>query len=127
MYGDSFLFLDFKKVYQHFLKQKKYALMTIYENHDKYDKSNVVAKDGKVIKYNGKKTEDMIYIDYGASIFRKKILKLIQPNTYYTTKDLFIKLVEQNELSAFEIKKRFYHIGTYEGLEEFRKNVQKFS
>jgi len=127
MYGDSFLSLDFKLVYQHFLQQKKHALMTIYENHDKYDKSNVVSKDGKVIKYDEKKTEDMIYVDYGASIFRKKILDLIPPNTYYTTKDLFIKLVEKNELSAFEVKKRFYHIGTYEGLEEFRKNAQKLT
>lgn len=123
MYGDSYVFLDFKKVYLHFLKQKKSALMTAYKNHDKYDKSNIVIKNEKITKYNEKKTKDMIYIDYGVSIFRKQILELIPENTYFTTKDLFAKLIKQNELLAFEVRKRFYHIGNLEGLEDFKSHI----
>ena len=56
MYGDSYVFVDFGKIYQHFLKRKKLALMTIYKNYDKYDKSNVAVNNSDIIRYNKEKT-----------------------------------------------------------------------
>ena len=66
----------------------------------------------------------MIYIDYGVSIIRKKALKIIPLNRFFSTSDFFSLLVEKNELSALEVKKRFYHIGTPEALEEFRSYIR---
>ena len=123
LYGDSYVFVDLTSVYQYFLKQKKLALMTIYKNYNKYDNSNVVVKNGRVIKYDKEKTKDMIYIDYGMSLFRKKTLELIPQDKFFTTKDLFSFLIDIEELSAFEVKKRFYTIGTSKNLEEFRRYI----
>ena len=124
MYGDSYLFLNFKEVFWHFQKFNKSALMVIYKNYDKYDKSNVVAEEGMVKKYDKKhKTKDMVFIDYGVSILRKEVLDMVPENQVYSLEELFPALIKQNEVLAFETKKKFYEIGSYGGLEEFKKYV----
>ena len=124
MYGDSYLFLNFKEVFGHFQNLNKSALMVVYKNYDKYDKSNVVVEDGVVKKYDKKhKTKDMVYIDYGVSILRKKVLDMIPSNQVYSLEELFTELIKQNEMLAFETKERFYEIGSHRGLEEFKKYV----
>ncbi len=125
MYGDSYLMFDFKEVYSYFLKENKLGLMVVYKNYDKYDKSNIVVKNNMVVGYNEyKKTKDMIYIDYGASILRKKSLNLVPEDTYYTTGEFFIDLIKNHELLAYEVKRRFYHIGNPDALEDFRAFIR---
>lgn len=124
MYGDSYLFLNFEAVMLHFQKFNKPALMVVYKNFDKYDKSNAAVEKGMVKKYDKKhKTNDMVYIDYGVSILRKKVLDMVPENQVYSLEELFTTLIKQNEMLAFETKKRFYEIGSYSGLEEFKKYV----
>lgn len=120
MYGDSYLSVDFQKVHSYFTQNNKLGLMVAYKNYDKYDMSNLIIKDNMVTKYgrNGV-TKDMIYIDYGASLFRKKALDLVPKNTFYTTKQFFSDLIKKEELLAFEVKDRFYHIGSPDSLKEF--------
>jgi len=65
----------------------------------------------------------MVYIDYGVSILRKEVLGMIPSNQVYSLEELFTELIKQNELVAFETKERFYEIGSYNGLEEFKKYV----
>jgi len=103
MYGDSYLSVDFQKVYSYFTQNNKLGLMVVYKNYDKYDKSNLIVKNNMVVRYGEKKrTKDMIYIDYGTSILRKKTLKLVPKNIHYTTEQLFSELIKRNELLAFE-------------------------
>ena len=99
-------------------------MITVYQNYDKYDKSNIIVKNGKVKRFNKEKTKDMNYIDYGVSIFNKKILDLIPKNTFFSTKNLYTKLVDLDELLAYKVDKRFYHIGDPEALEEFKKYIK---
>ncbi len=127
LYGDSYVFLDYKKIYNDFIKKDKKAMMTVYQNYDKIDKSNIVLKNGMVARYNKEKTKDMTYIDYGVSIFRKKALDIIPENTFFSTKDFYTKLVEENELLAYKAKKRFYHIGNPEALNEFKNYIKQKS
>jgi NDP-sugar pyrophosphorylase family protein len=125
MYGDSYLFVDFKKVYSYFLKHDDLALMVAYKNFDKYDASNLVIKNGRISAYGKEnKTKDMVYIDYGTSILRKKVLELIPKDTYYPMVPFFSDLIKRKQLLAFEAKKRFYHIGTPEALEEFNDYIR---
>lgn len=124
MYGDSYLFLNFEEVFGHFQNLNKSALMVVYKNYDKYDKSNVVIRNGMVKRYDKKhKTEDMVYIDYGVSILRKKVLDIIPKAQIYSFEELFQELIKQNEMLAFETRERFFEIGSYDGLEEFKKYV----
>ena len=126
MYGDSYLFLDFSQVMSYFASQNKLALMTVYKNFNCYDRSNTVV-EGNLIKRFSKqqKTRDMVYIEYGANIFRKEVLDMIPENRFYSLDHLFPRLIEQKQLLAFEVRERFYEIGSPPGLTEFAEFIKK--
>jgi len=125
MYGDSYLNLDFIKIHTYFIQYDKLGLMVVYKNFNKYDKSNLIVKNNLIVAYGEKeRTKDMTYIDYGTSILRKKSLKIIPNNTFYTTGQFFSFLISKKELLAFEVKERFYHIGNPDALREFKKYIE---
>jgi len=125
MYGDSYLFLDFNRVMSYFESRNKLALMTVYKNYDRYDRSNTVVEGNLVKKFSKKeKTKDMVYIEYGANIFKKEILRMIPENQFYSLDDLFPRLIEMEELLAFEVGERFYEIGSPQGLREFEEYIK---
>ena len=129
LYGDSYLFLDFHEIQSYFNSQNKLGLATVYRNHDTYDQSNMVINGNMVVKYSKiEKIKDMVYIDYGASLFRKEVLQFVPENQVYSLEDLFIRLIKMEQLLAFEVNDRFYEIGSPQGLrdfEEFTKGMIK--
>lgn len=125
MYGDSYLNIDFQKSISFFNQNNKLALMFVYKNEDKYDRSNIIVQDNMVTGYGDKnRTKEMVYIDYGASILTKKSLEIVPANTEYSTGQFFSELIKKKELLAFEAKERFYHIGNPEAFEEFRNYIK---
>jgi len=66
----------------------------------------------------------MVYVEYGVDVFRKEILDMVPSNEFYSLDDLFPRLVEQQELLAFEVNERFYEIGSLQGLKEFEQLVK---
>lgn len=126
MYGDSYLFLDFPAAMRYFQSQNKLALMTVYKNYDRYARSNTVVEGNLVKKFSKKeRTEGMVYIEYGANIFNKEALRMIPENQFYSLDDLFHRLVEMDELLAFEVKERFYEIGSPQGVKEFEEYIKR--
>ena len=125
MYGDSYLFLDFSMIFAHFLARNGLALMTVYKNHNHHDKSNTSISGGLVTAYskNGQ-TGDMVYIDYGAHMFRKQTLELIPADSYFPLEDLFPVLISQKQLLAFEARERFYEIGSQQGIQDFNNYIR---
>ena len=125
MYGDSYLFLDFGLVMSYFELQNKLALMAVYKNYDRYGSSNTVVEGDLVKKFSKKeKTKDTVYIEYGANIFRKEALEMVPKNQFYSLDDLFPRLIEMGELLAFEVKGRFYEVGSPQGLKEFEQYIK---
>ncbi len=125
MYGDSYLFLDFRATMRYFKSLNKLALMTVYKNYDQYARSNTVVEGNLVKKFSKKeRTEGMVYIEYGANIFNKEALNMIPENQFYSLDDLFHRLVEMDELLAFEVKERFYEIGSPQGVKEFEDYIK---
>lgn len=125
MYGDSYLFLDFLAVMRYFRSQDKLALMTVYKNYDRYDRSNTAVEGNLVKKFSQQEqASDMVYIEYGANIFKKEVLNMVPQNRFYSLDDLFPHLIEMEELLAFEVKERFYEIGSPQGLKEFEQYIR---
>jgi len=125
MYGDSYLPFNFQKAIKFFKKFDKLGLMTVFKNLNKYEPSNVEVKGNSVKAYSKKrKTKKMKYIDYGASIFKKEALKFIPKNKVYDLSQLHQLLIKKRELLAYPAEKRFYQIGSFEGLEEFKKYIK---
>jgi len=126
MYGDSYLFLDFSLAMSYFKSQSKLALMTVYKNYDRYDRSNTVVEGDLVKKFSKQeRTKDMVYIEYGANIFKKEVLNMIPENQLYSLDALFPRLIEREELLTFEVKERFYEIGSPQGLKDFEKYMKE--
>ena len=124
LYGDSYVFVDFGEILRYFLSEAMLALMTVYRNYDKFDRSNT-AVDGQIVTRYDKeeKTEDMVYIDYGVSVFRKQVLDMIPEGQFYSLGDLFRELITMKSLLAFEADQRFYEIGSEKGLKGFSKFI----
>jgi MurNAc alpha-1-phosphate uridylyltransferase len=122
MYGDSYLFLDFNEIWRFFHQFEKSGLMVVYKNENRYDTSNVSINGNFVQKYGKtEQTPDMVYIDYGVSLLRKKVLESIPENEYYSLETLFSSLIAHQELLSFPAKQRFYEIGSKDGLKEFER------
>lgn len=127
LYGDSYVFVNYKDIHSYFKEKKAKALMTVYHNNDKYDQSNLVINNDRVIQYGGQKTAKMTYIDYGVSLFHKSILDDIPNNAFCSTADFYTKVVQKHQLYAYEVDTRFYHIGTPTALTEFKTYIQENS
>jgi len=107
MYGDSYISIDFERVYSYFMKNNKLGLMVVYKNYDKFDKSNLSVKENMVIGHKASGITDNInYIDYGTSVLRKKSLEFIPKDTFYSTEQFFIELIRKKELMAYKANKR---------------------
>lgn len=119
LYGDSFLPIHFKPVEDFFLESKKPALMTIILNENKWDKSNVVCKDGLILEYNKKEsTPDMKFIDYGLGILSKSLFDIYKESEIFDLADIYHRLSIKGHLAGFEVNERFYEIGSHQGIKE---------
>jgi NDP-sugar pyrophosphorylase family protein len=77
-----------------------------------------------VTKYSKTDTKDMIYIDYGVTLFKKEVLQFIPEKQKYALEDLFVRLIDMKQLLAYDIKERFYEIGSVQGLKDFQAFAQ---
>ena len=70
-YGDSFLPIDFKTVWDYFETRMEPALMVVVRNEGQWDCSNTVFDGQKVSRYDKKNpAPDMAYIDYGLAVMK---------------------------------------------------------
>lgn len=127
-YGDSYLPVDFRKVERNFLASGKPALMTVLKNGDRWDKSNVLFRDGGIAEYNKRTPRpEMTHIDYGLGVLSASVLENSPANEPFDLADIYHNLSVQGLLAGHEVFERFYEIGSYKGLEEtiefFRKEA----
>jgi NDP-sugar pyrophosphorylase family protein len=124
LYGDSYVFIDFKDMFDNPQKKNKMGAMSVYYNQDRFDKSNTAVGDGLVTFYSKEQRANLKYIDYGVNLFRKEVLNLIPQDKPYSMGTLFNQLIARQELLAYEVKQRFYEIGSVNGLTEFTEYVK---
>jgi NDP-sugar pyrophosphorylase family protein len=124
--GDSYLPVDYAQPLNQLKASGELGLMVVYKNHNQFDKSNVVVNGGFVAVYDREnQNQDMVYIDYGLSALRKKALEFIPKGKFVQLDDFYQQLITRKELLAFEVHRRFYEIGSPQGLEEFTMLVKE--
>jgi MurNAc alpha-1-phosphate uridylyltransferase len=124
--GDSYLAIDYGEVSEEYRLGNKLGLMVVYRNNNRYDKSNVMIADGLVTNYDRSgRAEDMMYIDYGLSVLNKKALEFVPQGKFLQLDEVYRELVRRRQLTAFETQVRFYEVGSVQGLEDFRKIVER--
>jgi NDP-sugar pyrophosphorylase family protein len=118
-YGDSFLPVKYKPIEHFYFESNKPALMTVFRNNNKWDKSNVIFDNYSISEYNKKEFKaNMHFIDYGLSIVSKSLFDSYSDSESFDLSDLYHQLSILGNLAGFEVVERFYEIGSHEGLEE---------
>ena len=122
LYGDSFLPCDFRRVQAAFEAAGTQALITVLKNSNRWDKSNVLFRDGKLVEYNKSFPKpEMEYIDYGLGILSAEVFMEYPSGQPLDLADIYHRLSLSGLLSGVEVNERFYEIGSHSGLMETEK------
>ena len=119
LYGDSYLPIDYQAVGRAFLGSGRLALMTVFENRGAYDTSNVRFENERIQAYSKKdRIPQMHHIDYGLGLFRAAAFAGCPRDAVIDLAGLQSGLAQRGELAGYEVKDRFYEIGSPAGLAE---------
>jgi NDP-sugar pyrophosphorylase family protein len=120
IYGDSFLPVEFEPICGAFQSSGAPALMTVLRNQGRWDRSNANYENGRVTLYDKSGQPGMQHIDYGLSAFRRELFAGI-PEEIFDLATLMHELSVRGQLAGFEVYKRFYEIGSPEGLRDLEQ------
>lgn len=124
--GDSFLEIDYSKVCSTFTESKKKGLMTLYKNQNELEKSNVEYLDGKVVKYiKGGDLDTLEYIDFGLSVFSASVFSHFKRDIAFDLSSVYENLISIGELASYVTTKRFFEIGSHEGLRDTTAYIER--
>jgi MurNAc alpha-1-phosphate uridylyltransferase len=122
LYGDSYLPCDFQSIIRAFWASGKDGLMTVFRNSGQWDRSNVAFVDGAIRRYSKESASpEMQYIDYGLGMLKTEALERYAPDRELDLAAVYQDLLARDQLAAFEVKERFYEIGSVAGLQEMRE------
>jgi NDP-sugar pyrophosphorylase family protein len=119
LYGDSYMDFDYRAVLARFAASGALGLMTVIRNDDRWDRSNVVFRDGRLVCYSKRSpSPEMHHIDYGACLLRRPAALRLGAAGPCDLADLYSNLVAAGEMVGYELTQRFYEIGSHLGLAE---------
>ena len=119
LYGDSYLPVEYRPIAEFFRQSGKLGCLTVYRNEGRYDTSNVVFRDGEIAVYDKtNRPPDMRHIDYGLSLFQAPVFEAYAADRVFDLAEVMGKLVREKQLAGYEVRERFYEIGSPAGLAE---------
>jgi NDP-sugar pyrophosphorylase family protein len=125
-WGDSLLPVDFAATWAAFRRAGKPALMTVFRNEGRWDKSNVIFEGDRVVLYDKKHAtrpaSDFAFIDYGLMGLERRLIECdVPPQGVADLATLFHDLSLRGQLAGLEVHERFHEIGSPEGLKELEQ------
>lgn len=126
LYGDSYLPVELGPVWAAFAASDRPALMTVYRNEDRWDRSNAVLEGGLVVLYDKRPEahdERMAWIDYGFSVLRRAVVEGIPPGQVVDLAEVYRELSALGELAGHEVSERFFEAGSPAGLADLERQL----
>jgi NDP-sugar pyrophosphorylase family protein len=127
LYGDSYLRVSLSAMWQRFQESGHPALMTVLCNEGRWDRSNVIYRDGQVLLYDKHAADPlpsaMQFIDSGISILSRDLIEQVPPAERSDLAPLLNRLSLEGRLAGFEATERFYEIGSPQGLADFEQYI----
>jgi NDP-sugar pyrophosphorylase family protein len=119
LYGDSYLPIDYLAVGRAFIESGKLGMMTVFENRERFDRSNVWFDGGTIRAYDKKtKITAMRHIDYGLGLYRRAAFDGFPTDEVVDLSEIQKSLLERKQLAGYEVSVRFFEIGSHAGLKE---------
>jgi NDP-sugar pyrophosphorylase family protein len=126
VYGDAYLDVDLDPIWASFESDDRPALMTVFRNEDRWDKSNVLFRDGRIVAYDKRASDPaMEHIDFGLIMLRKQVLDDVAVGESADLGDVLSMLANRGEVAGFEVGERFYEIGSRDGLRETDEKIRQ--
>ena len=126
LYGDSYLPAELAPIWAAFAKSDRQALMTVYRNEDRWDRSNAVLEDGLVVVYDKRpeaRDPRMAWIDYGISVLRRGVVDGIPAGATVDLAEIYRTLSSRGELAGYEVAERFYEVGSPAGVADLERHL----
>lgn len=122
LYGDSWLQINPASVLRAARECREPALMTVFRNDGRWDRSNVVLEGRRVSRYAKGLTAppaEMRWIDYGLLAFRRGLIsERVPADGPQDLAPLCAGLADEGLLAGLEVDRRFYEIGSVAGRDE---------
>jgi NDP-sugar pyrophosphorylase family protein len=119
IYCDSWLDASYAPVVEAFRKSGRPALMCVFHNKNRWDASNVRFEDGLIQRYSKRcRLPEMHHIDWGLGMLRATAVAVRPPGKPWDLAELYEELSISRRLQGYEMTRRFYEIGSVEGLAE---------
>jgi NDP-sugar pyrophosphorylase family protein len=124
--GDSYLPCSFARVQSAYEAARRPALMTVLRNNNRWDRSNIVFRNGELIEYDkNSRRPDMSYIDFGLSVFSGGVFSKYRESKVIDLADVCRELLSGGQLAAVEVSERFYEIGSPRGIRDTEKFLSR--
>jgi NDP-sugar pyrophosphorylase family protein len=118
-YCDSWLDARYAPVVEAFRASGQPALMCVYRNDNRWDESNVQFEHGIIRRYSKKlRVPEMRHIDWGLGMLKASAATVWPLGEAWDLAELYEELSKAGRLAGYEMTRRFYEIGSFEGLAE---------
>jgi NDP-sugar pyrophosphorylase family protein len=118
LYGDTYLRIDYRAAVADWIESDAPAMMTVLRNEGRWDNSNVVYVEGRVLQYDKRhSTPGMKWIDYGLGGLTTGAVHAVDEREADLAA-LYHQLARSGSLHGFLATHRFYEIGTPGALAE---------
>jgi NDP-sugar pyrophosphorylase family protein len=121
--GDSYLRCPLARIQSAYEASGRPALMTVLRNDNRWERSNVLYRNGEIIEYDKhSQRADMAHIDFGLSVISSAVFSPYAGAKVLDLADVCHDLSRSGRLAAFDVSERFYEIGSLQGIadtEEF--------
>ncbi len=124
IYGDSYLPTNFQKISKYFEKNTFDIMISVFKNLNAFDRSNILIKNDYVYYKKNGKNNKFKYIDYGLCVFGKNAKKYLPKKKVFDLSDFFHYLSKKKLLSFKIVEERFYEIGSFKGISDFKKYLK---
>jgi len=118
-YCDSWLDAPYSPVVEAFHASGRPALMCVFRNENRWDTSNVQFENGVIRRYSKKfRLPEMHHIDWGLGMLKGCAVATRPTDEPWDLAELYEELATAGRLAGYEMARRFYEIGSFEGLAE---------
>lgn len=125
--GDTYIDMDYQNLIRDFRKKGKDGMIVVTAKEFKKTLPGNINFDNKlrIVDYNKKGGEQLKFIDAGAAVYKKDILKMIPGGKPISLEEeIFPELIKAGELLAYPVNQPFYDMGTPKSLKILKRILQ---
>ncbi len=123
LYGDSYLEVDYRAVWESFQRGGARALMTVIPHALASEPANAWHESGRIRAYGKHEPQaEMRHVDYGLGVFTAEMLQ--ESGETRDLAHLQSQLAREGRLAGYEVRQRYFEIGSHQGLADLESHLR---